>query len=239
VITILSADAARAAGRVTFGVLLLAAAVTVFVGWRRRGARGERAAAWLAGFVVLSMLVLGILASVKQATAASHLRLREGLLVRTSQAACREPRLPGGRRIVPFGAPYPPMIDPSRGLSTPTRHGAHTRSISVQSAQDEAHPSIAYGRTIVCSRSPRLNRRPRTRLPRRHADCSVGFAGAVSPCDAKTPTMPKTPKHLMLVAGSVQVPLPLGGSGAPGVLVVARERRARAPFEDRRDREPW
>ena len=61
------ADAAQAAGRVTFNVLVLAVAVAVFIGWRRRRARGERAIGWLAGFVVLCVLALGVLAGASQA----------------------------------------------------------------------------------------------------------------------------------------------------------------------------
>jgi hypothetical protein len=67
VITLVFADAARTAGRVAFDLLFLAATVAVFIGWRRRRARGERAAAWLAAFVVMCVLVLGLLAHTTQA----------------------------------------------------------------------------------------------------------------------------------------------------------------------------
>jgi hypothetical protein len=42
-------------------VLLIAATVAVFVGYRRRRARGERALGWLIGLVILGLLILGAL----------------------------------------------------------------------------------------------------------------------------------------------------------------------------------
>lgn len=57
------AAAAEAAGYAFANVLLIVATVWVFIGWRRRRARGERATGWLVGVAILGLLVLGALSN--------------------------------------------------------------------------------------------------------------------------------------------------------------------------------
>jgi hypothetical protein len=62
------ADAAEAAGRVFGLVLIVAATAWVFVTFRRRRERGERATGWLVALVVLGLLCVGALANAAESS---------------------------------------------------------------------------------------------------------------------------------------------------------------------------